>query len=165
MLGAIAGDTIGSVYEFNNHKTKDFPLFTAESCYTDDSILSVAVADVILNGGDYGAVIQAYAQRYPNPCGGYGARFQAWAQSSSPEPYSSWGNGSAMRVSPVGWALETWDEVMAEAQKSAEVTHNHLEGIKGAQATAGAIFLARTGSTKAAIRSSDGQGAATTGWT
>lgn len=153
MLGAIAGDTIGSVYEFKNHKTKEFPLFTADSCYTDDSILTVAVADVILNGGDYATVIQRYAQAYPNPCGGYGARFQDWARSPQPQPYGSWGNGSAMRVSPIGWAFETWDGVLAEAERSAAVTHNHPEGIKGAQATAAAIFLARTGSTKADIRS------------
>lgn len=152
MLGAIAGDTIGSVYEFDNHKTKDFPLFTAESCYTDDSILTVAVADVILKGGDYATVIQRYAQCYPTPCGGYGARFQAWARSSEPQPYGSWGNGSAMRVSPIGWAFDTWEGVLAAAEQSAVVTHNHPEGIKGAQATAAAIFLARTGTTKVEIR-------------
>ena len=152
MLGAIAGDIIGSVYEFDRTKRKDFTLLTAQSSFTDDSILSVAVADVILHGGDYAAAIKRYAQKYPNPMGGYGARFSQWAQSASLQPYNSWGNGSAMRVSPVGFAYDTMDKVLAEAEKSAAVTHNHPEGIKGAQATAAAIFLARNRHSKQAIK-------------
>lgn len=155
MLGAIAGDTIGSVYEFNNAKTKDFELFTPASTFTDDSILSVATATVMLSdertGQAYSDAYKRYARRYPNPCGGYGARFNGWASSPSSRPYNSWGNGSAMRVSPVGWCCNSWDAVMAEAELTAAVTHNHPEGIKGAQATAGAIYLARAGDSKAMI--------------
>ena len=152
MLGAIAGDIIGSVYEFESQKTKNFPLFTDQSIFTDDTILTVAVADVLIHGGTYTAAFKRYYQRYPNPCGGYGARFQAWAASIDSQPYNSWGNGSAMRVSPVGWLCNTLDEVLAEAEASAAVTHNHPEGVKGAQAIAASIFLARTGHEKEAIR-------------
>lgn len=152
MLGAIAGDMIGSVYEFNNHRTKDFPLFIDDTEFTDDTILSVAVADVLMNGGDYAKAFKDYYWRYPNPSGSYGARFHQWAASPSLTPYNSWGNGSAMRVSPVGFACDTLEAVLIEAEKTAAVTHNHPEGVKGAQATAAAIFLARTGNTKEAIR-------------
>jgi ADP-ribosylglycohydrolase len=152
MLGAIAGDMIGSVYEFRNHKTKEFPLFTARSSFTDDSILTIAVADAILHQKDYVTAFQEYYRKYPNPMGSYGARFHVWAASANPEPYHSWGNGSAMRVSPVAYAFNTLDEVLQAAKQTAEVSHNHPEGIKGAQATAAAIFLARTGQSKAAIR-------------
>ena len=155
MLGAIAGDTIGSVYEFNNAKSSDFELFTPASSFTDDSILSVATAEVILSGERtsqaYSDAYKRYARRYPDPPGGYGARFNEWVKSASSRPYNSWGNGSAMRVSPVGWVCNSWDEVMAEAELTAAVTHNHPEGIKGAQATAGAIYLARAGDSKAMI--------------
>jgi ADP-ribosylglycohydrolase len=153
MLGAIAGDMIGSIYEFGNHKTKDFPLFQAESCFTDDSILTVAVAEVILQSGNYVDAFKHYYRRYPNPCGNYGGNFQQWAASEDAKPYGSWGNGSAMRVSPIGFAFEDLDAVLQEAQRSAAVTHNHPEGIKGAQATAAAIFLARKGGSKAEIKS------------
>ena len=152
MLGAIAGDTIGSVYEFDRIKHKDFELFTPHSSFTDDSILSVAVAEVILHGGSFAESIKHYAQAYPNPVGGYGARFNQWAFSSSLEPYNSWGNGSAMRVSAVGFAYDELDQVLAVAKQTAEVTHNHPEGIKGAQATAAAILLARQGKSKSAIK-------------
>lgn len=152
MLGAIAGDMIGSVYEFNNRRTKDFPLFTDQTTFTDDSILTIAVAEVLMQGGSYAAAFKRYYQQYPNPVGSYGARFQQWAASDTTEPYNSWGNGSAMRVSPVGFACQALETVLAEAARTAEVTHNHPEGIKGAQATAAAIFLARTGSTKAEIK-------------
>ncbi len=156
MLGAIAGDTIGSVYEFNPVTGKDFELFTPQSQFTDDSILTVSVAEAIMQGGGGGdrfaATIKRYAQRYPNPMGGYGARFSQWAQSDSLAPYHSWGNGSAMRVSAVGFAYNTLEDVLQVAQQSAEVTHNHPEGIKGAQATASAIFLARQGRSKAQIK-------------
>lgn len=152
MLGAIAGDIIGSVYEFDRQKTKDFPLFTPQSTFTDDSILSVAVASVILNGGSYVESIKTYAQDYPDPMGGYGARFSQWAQSANMSPYNSWGNGSAMRVSPVGFAYDTMAKVLQAAKATAEVTHNHPEGIKGAQATAACIVLSRQGSNKAEIK-------------
>jgi ADP-ribosylglycohydrolase len=152
MLGAIAGDMIGSVYEFKGQKRKDFELFTRKSAFTDDSILSVAVAEVILHGGSFAPSIKRYAQAYPNPMGGYGARFNQWAVSDSLEPYNSWGNGSAMRVSAVGFAYNTMAEVLEVAQQTAAVTHSHPEGIKGAQATAAAILLARQGQDKGAIK-------------
>lgn len=152
MLGAIAGDIIGSVYEFNNCRVKDFPLFTKESEFTDDSILTVAVADVLLHEGNYTQAFKTYYRRYPNPRGSYGARFAQWASSDKSEPYNSFGNGSAMRVSPIGFAFNSLDQVLNEAKRSAEVTHNHPEGIKGAQATAACIFLARLGRSKTEIR-------------
>jgi len=152
MLGAIAGDVVGSAYEFNNHRSKTFPLLQSASTFTDDTILTVAVSEVLLTGGDYVTTFQQYYQRYPNPCGSYGARFAQWAVSQNPEPYNSWGNGSAMRVSPIGFALDTLDAVLQEAERSAAVTHNHPEGIKGAQATAAAIFLARQGGSKPEIK-------------
>jgi ADP-ribosylglycohydrolase len=152
MLGAIAGDIVGSIYEFDNLRTKDFPLFTATSSFTDDTILTVAVADVLLNGGSYTDTFKRYYRYYPNPHGSYGARFHAWVAATDSEPYHSWGNGSAMRVSAVGFALDTLDQVLKEAERTAAVTHNHPEGIKGAQATAAAIFLGRTGSPKHEIK-------------
>lgn len=152
MLGAITGDIIGSVYEFESHKTKDFPLFTDQSTFTDDTILTVAVADVLLHGGSYVDAFKRFYRRYPNPCGGYGARFQSWVSASNSEPYNSWGNGSAMRVSPVAYVHQDLDNVLKIAKQTAAVTHNHPEGIKGAQATAAAIFLARQGKSKAAIK-------------
>ncbi|RZM77339.1 ADP-ribosylglycohydrolase family protein [Leptolyngbya iicbica] len=152
MLGAIAGDMIGSVYEFDNRRSKDFPLFTEATTFTDDTILSVAVADVLLHGGEYAKAFKDYYWRYPNPTGSYGARFHQWAAAPTLTPYNSWGNGSAMRVSPVGFASTSLEMVLQEAEKTAAVTHNHPEGIKGAQATAAAIFLARQGKAKADIR-------------
>jgi ADP-ribosylglycohydrolase len=152
MLGAIAGDIVGSLYEFNNRRTKDFPLFTAQSSFTDDTVLTVAVADALLNGGGYTEAFKQYYRKYPNPTGSYGARFHQWAASADTEPYNSWGNGAAMRVSPVGFWCEDLAQVLQEAEATAAVTHNHPEGIKGAQATAAAIFLARTGHTKPKIR-------------
>lgn len=153
MLGAIAGDIIGSIYEFHNIKTKDFPLFKDESCYTDDTVLTVAVAHTILDGGGYGERLKQYYRRYPYVHGSYGERFTVWGESDSTEPYNSWGNGSAMRVSSVGFAFDDLNSVLIEAKRSAEVTHNHPEGIKGAKATAAAIFLARTTQSKSAIKS------------
>jgi ADP-ribosylglycohydrolase len=151
MLGAIAGDIIGSVYEADPIKTTRFPLLHHECCFTDDSVLTVATADSILTGTGYAEKYREYFHRYPDA--GYGALFAVWAASRSMEPYHSFGNGSAMRVSPVGFAFETLEEVLEEALKSAEVTHNHPEGVKGAQATAAAVFLARTGRSKEEIRS------------
>ena len=152
MLGAIAGDMIGSVYEFENVKTKDFPLFGPDSSFTDDTVLTVAVAEAILQGSAYQEALKRYFRRYPHPKGSYWARFFDWATRDAAEPYNSWGNGSAMRVSPVGFAFNNLETVLAEAQRTAEVTHNHPEGIKGAQATATAIFLGRTGHSKTEIR-------------
>ena len=151
MLGAIAGDIIGSIYEGGNIKTKDFPLFQRQSSISDDTVLTIAIADTILKKENYTNMLKQYYHRYPYA--GYGGTFQAWAKSNHTEPYNSWGNGSAMRVSPVGWAFNDLESVLIEAQKSAEVTHNHPEGIKGAKAIASAIFLARTGNNKDTIKS------------
>jgi ADP-ribosylglycohydrolase len=150
MLGAIAGDVIGSVHEGSRTKTKVFPLLTLESRFTDDTVLTVAVADCLLHGRDYVDGLHDWFHAYPNA--GYGGTFWLWASSRRREPYRSWGNGSAMRVSPVAYVGTTLEEVLAEAKRSAEVTHDHEEGIRGAQATAAAIFLARTGGTKEQIR-------------
>ena len=150
MIGAVAGDIIGSAYEFNPTKSMDFPLYTARSVPTDDSILTIAIADSILNGKDYAKTIKEYGRKYPGA--GYGGMFAQWLHSNSDTPYNSLGNGSAMRVSPVGFAFSTLGEVLREAERSAEVTHNHPEGIKGAQAVAAAIFLARSGKDKETIR-------------
>jgi ADP-ribosylglycohydrolase len=150
MLGAVAGDIIGSVYEFNNTHRYNFELFTPLSTFTDDTVLTVVVADCILHGKDYARTIWEYGNRYPDR--GYGGRFSHWLASKDPKPYNSFGNGSAMRVSPVGFAFDTLEETLAEARRSAEVTHNHPEGIKGAQAVAAAIFLARRGESRGYIR-------------
>jgi hypothetical protein len=141
LIGAIAGDIIGSIYEVSPIKSKDFPLFDRRSCFTDDSVLTVAVADVIVHGGGYVERFRDYYRRYPDR--GYGGGFHVWAQSSQPKPYGSYGNGSAMRVSPVGFAFHDLQTVLAEAKRSAEVTHDHPEGIKGAQAIAAAVYLVR----------------------
>jgi len=151
MLGAIAGDIIGSVYEWNNIKTKEFELFSHEAFFTDDSVLTVALADSILSGENYGEVMRRYYRQYPDA--GYGGSFHGWAMGEGFMPYNSWGNGSAMRTSPAGYAFASLDEVLAKAAYYAAFTHNHPEGIKGAQATAAAIFLARTGSSKEEIKS------------
>ncbi|MDQ1327794.1 MAG: ADP-ribosylglycohydrolase family protein [Candidatus Poribacteria bacterium] len=151
MLGAITGDIVGSIFEFNNIKTTDFSLFSIHSSFTDDTVLTIAVADCILNGKGYIEAFKYWGRRYPYA--GYGGRFRRWLFSNSIEPYNSFGNGSAMRVSPVGFAFDELDIVLNEAKKSAEATHNHPEGIKGAQATASAIFLARQGKEKKEIKS------------
>lgn len=150
MLGSIAGDIIGSVYEWDRIKTTEFPLFQDQCDYTDDSVLTVATAYSILNDISYAQSYKDFSRRYPGR--GYGGRFQGWILSDTLEPYNSWGNGSAMRVSPVGFAFETIEEVLEQAQHSAEVTHNHPDGIKGAQATSLSILLARKGNNKEAIR-------------
>jgi ADP-ribosyl-[dinitrogen reductase] hydrolase len=150
MLGSIAGDIIGSVYEWDRIKTTDFPLFQGKSDYTDDSVLSFATAYSILNQVSYARSYKDFSRRYPGR--GYGGRFQGWIMSDCLEPYNSWGNGSAMRVSPVGFAFESIDEILEQAKMSAECTHNHPEGIKGAQATALSIFLARKENDKETIR-------------
>ena len=150
MLGAIAGDVIGSVHERARTKTKDFLLFTPESRFTDDTVLTVAVADCLLHGRDYVDAFHDYFAAYPDA--GYGQTFYLWASSRRRASYQSFGNGSAMRVSPVAYTGTTLEEVLAEAERSAAVTHDHPEGIRGAQATAATVFLARTGSTKEKIR-------------
>lgn len=150
MLGAIIGDIIGSTYESHAVKTTDFPLFTEESHFTDDSVMTIAVARAILDNSGYGESMKHLGRRYP--MAGYGLSFFHWICAPEIVPYNSWGNGSAMRVSPVGFAFETEEDVLREAARSAEVSHNHPEGIKGAQATALAIFLARKGSDKESIR-------------
>ena len=150
MIGAIAGDIIGSVYEHNGIKTKDFPLFSIRSRFTDDTVLTAAVAHAILKGKSYTDSIRKIGQCYPNA--GYGGSFIHWLFSEKPAPYNSWGNGSAMRVSPVGFAFSEEDEVLEQARMTAEITHNHPEGIKGAQATALAVYLARTTKDKETVR-------------
>ena len=159
MIGSIIGDIVGSVYEFtpNNIKTKQFEFFNPNGSYTDDSILTFATADWLLHGGEVAHYYSKYGEKYPWPMGGYGGGFKLWLVRSIRQqdyrPYNSCGNGSAMRVGPVGWAFDTIEEILAKAKESAECTHNHPEGIKGAQATALAIMMARHGCDKNEIRS------------
>ncbi|HDP95767.1 MAG TPA: ADP-ribosylglycohydrolase family protein [Candidatus Aminicenantes bacterium] len=150
MIGAIAGDIVGSVYEHYSIKTKDFVFFHPACRFTDDTVLTIAVAQAILTGESYGMVIRRLGQQYPDA--GYGRSFFAWLHALHPKPYNSWGNGSAMRVSPIGFAFDTEEEVLLQAKTSAEITHNHPEGVKGAQATALAVFMAGTGADKESIR-------------
>lgn len=150
MIGAIAGDVIGSIHEGAGTKTKQFVLISPQHRFTDDTVLTVAVAEYLLRGSDLTDVLHDYFHRYPQA--GYGGSFIRWASQRLREPYNSWGNGSAMRVSPVGFAFNTPREVLKQAAETASVTHNHPEGIRGAQATALAIFLARTGNDKETIR-------------
>jgi ADP-ribosylglycohydrolase len=151
LVGAIAGDIIGSRFEFDPRKSTDFELFSPRCQFTDDTILTIAVADAILSGVDYGQRLMEYGRRYPYAS--YGGSFRRWLNAGIQQPYNSYGNGSAMRVSPVGWAFEDIIDVLREAERSANPTHNHPEGIKGAQAIALAIFLARQGQDKDYIRS------------
>lgn len=141
MLGAIIGDIVGSRFEFDNIYKTDFELFTPECAFTDDSICTIAVADAIIRNEEIGKVLHEWCRRYPYPKGGYGGSFARWVYSNSPQPYGSFGNGSAMRVSPCGW-LPTREDVLTKAKISAECTHNHPEGIKGAQCVADCIYLA-----------------------
>lgn len=150
LFGAVIGDVIGSVFEWNNVKTTEFDLFCDKSDFTDDTILSIAVADCLLSGKDYTKTYQEYGRKYPDRS--YGGYFNNWLKSEDPKPYNSWGNGSAMRVSACGCFYDTLEETLAEAKRSALPTHNHREGIKGAQSIAAAIFLARTGSGKKKIK-------------
>ena len=161
MYGAILGDIIGSPYEFDRgRKSKDFPLFSPDSTYTDDSVMTLAVADAFLSiapNTDDAEIrrrliqsMQTYGQAFPHA--GYGGMFRRWLKDPNPQPYGSYGNGSAMRVSSAGWLFDDLETVRHMARLSAEVTHNHPEGIKGAEATASAIYLSRTGSTKAEIK-------------
>jgi len=150
MLGAIAGDVIGSVYEGTGFKDREFPLFSERSTFTDDTVLTIAVASAILDRRDYDDALRDFANRYAGR--GYGWRFYQWVHRPTMGPYKSWGNGSAMRVSPVAWAFDSVEEVLHEAERSAAVTHNHRHGIRGAQATALAVYLARKGVGKNVIR-------------
>ena len=161
MYGAILGDMIGSPYEFDRGgKTKDFPLFSVCSEFTDDTVMTIAMAEAFLQVSpemEAEAIrqrviqeMQKFGRKYPRA--DYGLRFSRWLRDRHPHPYNSWGNGSAMRVSSIGWLFGDLETVRRMARLSAEVTHNHPEGIKGAEATASAIFLARTGSTKAEIK-------------
>ena len=159
MYGAILGDIIGSPYEFDmGNKSKDFPLFSKNSTYTDDTVMTIAVADAFLDASeDEGGIRQrviASMQRFGRlfPHAGYGGMFRRWLRSDDPQPYGSYGNGSAMRVSSIAWLYDDLDTVRRMARLLAEVTHNHPEGIKGAEAAASAIYLARTGSTKEQIK-------------
>jgi ADP-ribosylglycohydrolase len=150
ILGAISGDIIGSSYEFNNVKSMDFELFTNDTYFTDDSVLTAATMYAILRQTDYAQAYRRFARNYPHR--GYGGHFKAWMYADNSKPYNSWGNGSAMRASPIGWSCDSIDAVLAEAKKSAEVTHNHPEGVKGAHAAAAAVYLARTGKSKDEIK-------------
>ena len=160
MYGAILGDMIGSPYEFDRgKKTKEFPLFSEYSQFTDDSVMTIAVAGALMDSIGKSDVdircavvneMRKWGRKYPHA--GYGARFIQWLRSKDPEPYGSYGNGSAMRVSAAGWLYDTLEETRHCASLTADVTHDHPEGIKGAEAVASAIFLARTGRSKDAIR-------------
>ena len=167
MYGAFIGDIVGSKYEFHNIKTKKFPLFSKDCDYTDDTILTAAVAKAILLSGKEREenprdgkgfqeilveVMRDFGKRYPCPKGAYGGRFAAWLHQKDPQPYGSYGNGSAMRVSPCGLMAVTLEEAIILGRASAAVTHNHPEGIKGAEAVAAAVFLAKSGKTKEEIR-------------
>jgi ADP-ribosylglycohydrolase len=156
MLGAIAGDVIGSAYEWNRVSSRDFTLFSPASRFTDDSVLTLAVASAILEGGTAGAPdylkhVLEFARRWPNA--GYGGNFRKWFRSDDPKPYNSWGNGSAMRASPVGFLFDSEHAVLSEAKRSADISHDHPEGVKGAQSVALAVFLARKGASKETIKS------------
>ncbi|WP_449139754.1 ADP-ribosylglycohydrolase family protein [Segatella sp.] len=140
MLGAIIGDIAGSKYEFNNTFDYDFEMFGEGSDFTDDTICTVAIVDAILNGRSYQESLLDWCRRYPSPKGAYGGRFAGWIRSLNPQPYNSFGNGSAIRVSPVAWLFDDLSQVLEEAEKTALPTHNHPEGIKGAKAVAHAIW-------------------------
>lgn len=150
IIGAVAGDVLGSVYEANNIKTTDFNLYHPHCEYTDDTVLTIAVADCILNKKEFSTTIREYGVKYRGA--GFGRSFKFWLDSSDLRPYGSYGNGSAMRVSPVGYAYNNLEKVIEIAKQSAEVTHNHPKGIKGAQAVAASIFLARTNKSKNEIK-------------
>ncbi len=150
MIGALVGDIVGSVYEWDNNKTTDFELFQDSSKFTDDTVLTVALADAILTNTDYSIKLREYFLQYRRA--GYGGSFIKWANNMNPQPYNSYGNGAAMRISPVGWAYNTLDDVLGKATEFTAVTHNHPEGIKGGQSTAAAIFMARNGASKDEIR-------------
>lgn len=150
LIGAICGDIIGSWYEFCATKRMDFKLFSSSSGFTDDTVCSIAVAEALMNGNDFTGSLTHWCRKYPRA--GYGENFRYWFMQANPQPYNSWGNGSAMRVSAVGAFANSIEEVLYLAEMSAAVSHNHPEGIKGAQATALAIHLALVGKSKAEIK-------------
>ncbi len=150
MIGAIVGDVVGSIYEWDNIKRKEFPLFSPRCFFTDDSVLTIALADTILTGTPYVQNLKTFYEQYPGR--GYGGGFDRWARSRDSAPYNSWGNGAAMRISPVGYAYDDLATVLAKAEEFTAVTHNHPEGVKGGQSVAAAIYLARTGQSKADIK-------------
>ena len=153
MIGAIIGDIVGSIYEWDNIKTKKFPFFKSSCFFTDDTVLTIAVKEALEKGGKKKDIITAlkkYGRKYPNS--GYGGNFRKWLLSDDDTPYNSYGNGSAMRVSSVAWKYDSLEAVEKMAKLTAEVTHNHPEGIKGAQATAACIFLARKNASKKEIK-------------
>ena len=145
MIGAIFGDIVGSVYEFNPTHDYHFPLLTEESTFTDDTICTIAIAAAYMDRRPYKDLLRLWCYGYPTPMGGYGGRFSEWLRTPNPCAYYSWGNGSAMRVSSLGWLCSSIEEVLQEATCSAACTHNHPDGIRGAQAVAAAVYLARTG--------------------
>ncbi len=153
MLGAIIGDIVGSRFEFNNSKAYDFELFTSQCDFTDDTICTVAVADAVLGNGSYKDCLHKWCRQFPHPMGSYGSSFARWIASAEPQPYNSFGNGAAMRVSPIAWAFDKSADVLREAIASACVSHNHPEGIKGAMATALAVFTLKNGKNKECVRS------------
>ena len=148
MIGAIIGDIVGSRFEFNNTNNFNFELFTAECDFTDDTICTVAVADAILNNKTYKDAMLEWCKTFPTHIKYFGSAFRYWIYAPNPLPYESFGNGSAMRVSSVGWLFNSKEKVLEQAKESAEITHNHPEGIKGAQAVALAVYLARKGASK-----------------
>ena len=151
MLGAIIGDIVGSRFEFNNTSNFNFQFFAPACDFTDDTICTIAVADAALNGKPYKETMLEWCRKYPHPMGSYGGSFAMWIRTANPKPYNSFGNGSAMRVGAIGWLFDTEEEVLSQAKLSAEITHNHPEGIKGAQAVALAVYLARKGEAKEAV--------------
>ena len=152
MLGSIIGDIIGSRFEFDNVKSKDFELLSDECSFTDDTICTIAVADAVLNGKGYRESVHGWCRKYPHPMGGYGGSFARWVESENPRPYQSFGNGAAMRVSPIGLYYASPEIVRKEARKSAEITHDHPEGIKGAEATALLTYDALHGASMKELR-------------
>ena len=150
MLGAIAGDVLGSIHESHPIRTKDFDLLNSDCVFTDDTVMTTAVADSLMNRIPYVESLQMWGNTYPTA--GYGGWFSKWLNSDFPTPYNSFGNGSAMRCSSVGWLFDDEESVLSEAKKSAEITHNHPEGIKGAQAVSLGVMLGRMGSTKTEIQ-------------
>lgn len=150
MIGAIIGDIVGSRFEFHNYRSKDFELFTDKNFFTDDTVMTCAVADCLINGKDAAKTLQHFGRVFPGR--GYGGHFHYWIYTFYPEPYYSFGNGAAMRISPVGWYAESEEEVKTLSKKVTEITHNHPEGLKGAEVTAMCIYYLRKGYTKEEIR-------------
>ncbi len=150
MYGTVAGDIIGSRFERASLKSKEFALEHEDNVFTDDTLLSIATAEALMGDKDFTKAYHTWGNRYKNV--GFGKSFIKWLSKDNPQPYNSWGNGSAMRVGPIGWYAQTLEECLELARASAVVTHNHEEGIKGAEATAAAVFLARTGKSKAEIK-------------